>query len=106
MNREPYIPFKNNGLFVVPRSGKKAGKVIQMASAPADAELTGPYFSPDGKTMVFAKGNTGKKKGTADVNLYISRFRNQSWSEPRMLAISKPDAWDSSPAERPEVRKP
>ena len=55
-------------------------------------------FSPDGKTMVFAKGNTGKKKGTADVNLYISRFRNQAWSEPRMLPISKGNAWDSSPA--------
>ena len=54
-------------------------------------------FSPDGKTIVFAKGNTGKRKGTADVNLYISRYRNKSWSEPRMLSISKPDTWDSSP---------
>jgi len=54
-------------------------------------------FSPDGKTIVFAKGNTGKRKGTADVNLYISRYRNRSWSEPRMLSISKPDTWDSSP---------
>ena len=54
-------------------------------------------FSPDGKTVVFAKGNTGKRKGTADVNLYISRYRNKAWSEPRMLSISKPDTWDSSP---------
>ncbi len=55
-------------------------------------------FSPDGKTMVFAKGNTGKRKGTADVNLYISRYRNKAWSEPRMLSISRPDTWDSSPS--------
>lgn len=55
-------------------------------------------FSPDGKTMVFAKGNTGKRKGAADVNLYISRFRNNEWSEPRILPISKQDSWDSSPA--------
>jgi peptidoglycan-associated lipoprotein len=54
-------------------------------------------FSPDGKTLVFAKGNTGKRKGTADVNLYVSRYRNKAWSEPRMLSISKPDTWDSSP---------
>jgi len=54
-------------------------------------------FSPDGKTLIFAKGNTGKRKGTADVNLYISRYRNKAWSEPRMLSISKPDTWDSSP---------
>ncbi len=55
-------------------------------------------FSPDGKTMVFAKGNTGKRKGAAEVNLYISRYRNNAWSEPRILPISKQDAWDSSPA--------
>jgi len=55
-------------------------------------------FSPDSKTMVFAKGNTGKRKGTSEVNLYISRYRNNSWSEPRILPISKQDSWDSSPA--------
>jgi len=55
-------------------------------------------FSPDGKTMVFARGNNGKRKGTQDVNLYISRFRNRKWSEPRMISISNPEFWDSTPA--------
>lgn len=55
-------------------------------------------FSPDGKTMVFARGNSGKRKGTQDVNLYISRFRNRKWSEPRMISISNPESWDSTPA--------
>ncbi|TRX58869.1 OmpA family protein [Fulvivirga sp. M361] len=55
-------------------------------------------FSPDGKTMVFAKGNSGKKKGTAEVNLYITRNRNGVWTEPRMLNINNPGYWDSSPA--------
>ena len=55
-------------------------------------------FSPDGKTMVFARGNSGKKKGTADVNLYISSNRNGVWSEPRMLNINNPGYWDSTPA--------
>ena len=41
---EPYMPFKNNSLFVVPRYGKDQGKVIRVASAPRDAELTGPWF--------------------------------------------------------------
>lgn len=54
-------------------------------------------FSPDGRTMVFAKGNSGKKRGTQDVNLYISRYRNKEWTEPRMLSISDPENWDSSP---------
>jgi secreted PhoX family phosphatase len=46
MHKEPYTAFKNNGLFMVPRAGKRAGEVIQMASAPFDAELTGPWFAP------------------------------------------------------------
>ncbi|WP_155186566.1 OmpA family protein [Fulvivirga lutimaris] len=55
-------------------------------------------FSPDGKTMVFARGNSGKRKGTADVNLYMSVLRNGQWLEPRMLNINNPGYWDSSPA--------
>ncbi len=61
-------------------------------------------FSPDGKTMVFAKGNTGKKKGAVDVDLYISRYRNNVWSEPVMININDPDWWDSAPAFSPDGR--
>lgn len=61
-------------------------------------------FSPDGKTMVFAKGNTSKKKSAEDVDLYISRFRNGVWSEPIMININDPAAWDSSPAFSPDGR--
>jgi outer membrane protein OmpA-like peptidoglycan-associated protein/tetratricopeptide (TPR) repeat protein len=55
-------------------------------------------FSPDGKTMVFAKANSGKKKGTYDVNLYSSRLRNGTWTEPKQLNINKLNSFDSSPA--------
>ena len=55
-------------------------------------------FTPDGKTMVFAKGNTGKRRGSSDVDLYLSRFRNGTWSEPTPLNINDSEAWDSSPA--------
>lgn len=55
-------------------------------------------FSPDGKRMVFARGNNGKRKSTADVNLYITTNRRGSWSEPRMLNINNPGYWDSTPA--------
>jgi peptidoglycan-associated lipoprotein len=61
-------------------------------------------FSPDGKIMVFAKGNTGKRKGGNDVDLYISRFRNGVWGEPLPLNINDPEAWDSSPAFSPDGR--
>lgn len=61
-------------------------------------------FSPDGKIMVFAKGNSGKRKGTNDVDLYLTRFRNGVWTEPVALNINDPDAWDSSPAFSPDGR--
>jgi peptidoglycan-associated lipoprotein len=64
-------------------------------------------FSPDGKTMVFGKGNTGRRRGTnstEDVDLYISRFRNNVWSEPVPININDPNAWDSSPCFSPDGR--
>jgi peptidoglycan-associated lipoprotein len=62
-------------------------------------------FSPDGKTMVFAKGNNGKRKGTnptEDVDLYITRFRNNVWTEPIPININDPNSWDSSPTFSPD----
>lgn len=55
-------------------------------------------FSRDGNTMVFARGNSGKRKGTQEVNLYITRYRNGEWSDPEFLNINDPSAWDSTPA--------
>ena len=55
-------------------------------------------FSPDGNTMVFARGNAKGKKGGEEVNLYISYFRGGKWSEPEMMRISDPRSWDSTPA--------
>lgn len=55
-------------------------------------------FTKDGKTVVFARGNTGKKKGAADVDLYMSRFVNGQWVEPRLIPVSDSASWDGSPA--------
>ncbi len=63
-------------------------------------------FSPDGRTMVFARGNSGKRKGGGDVDLYISRFRNGQWTEPQIITggVNTPDFWDSTPAFSPDGR--
>ncbi len=66
VDKGPLKGFGNNGLFVVPRTGPDAGKVIQVASAPNDAELTGPCFSPDYKTLFLSvqhPGELSKKNG-------------------------------------------
>lgn len=61
-------------------------------------------FSPDGRIMIFAKGNTGKRKGNPDVDLYMARFRNGQWEEPRQININQPDSWESTPAFGPDGR--
>ena len=66
MHKEPYTEFKNNGLFFVPREGEQAGQVIQVASAPTDAELTGPWFAPDGKTLFLSVQHPGENSLTLD----------------------------------------
>jgi peptidoglycan-associated lipoprotein len=59
-------------------------------------------FTPDGRTMIFGKGNTGKRKGSDDVDLYISRFRNGQWSDPTLININTPRNWESTPAFSPD----
>jgi peptidoglycan-associated lipoprotein len=61
-------------------------------------------FTPDGKLMIFARGNTGKRKGTFDVDLYLSRFRNGVWTEPLPININTPKFWESTPALSPDGR--
>ena len=90
MNREgnPYLPFKNNSLFVIPRYGEDLGKVIRVASAPKDAELTGPWFSPDGKTLFLSVQHPGEQ--TQDKNNPTSTwpFDNEGIPKPAVVAIT------------------
>ncbi len=56
-----YKKFGNNGLFCIPTQGKNAGEVIQVASAPNEAEFTGPCFSEDYKTLFLSVQHPGEK---------------------------------------------
>lgn len=84
----PYMPFKNNGLFVIPRYGEDAGKVIRVASAPRDAELTGPWFSPDGKTLFLSVQHPGEQ--TTDLSQPSSTwpFDADKIPKPAVVAIN------------------
>ncbi len=56
-------------------------------------------ITKDGKTMIFARGNSGAKKGPTDVDLYKTTMGSDGkWTDPVMLAISDADAWDACPA--------
>jgi uncharacterized protein len=49
----------NNGLYFIPLRGPGAGKAIMVASAPRDAEFTGPMFSEDYKTLFLSVQHPG-----------------------------------------------
>lgn len=59
-------------------------------------------ISPDGSSIIFAKGNSGKASGYSEVNLFFTRYRNGQWTEPRPLSINDANSWDSTPALSPE----
>lgn len=60
IGRGPYEGLGNNGLYVFLRSGAHQGQVIRVASAPTDAEFTGPCFSPDYKTLFLSVQHPGE----------------------------------------------
>jgi uncharacterized protein len=66
MNTGIYKSFKNNGLYFIPMHGSRAGQVFQVASAPRDAEFTGPCFTPDGETLLLSVQHPGEL--TMDLN--------------------------------------
>lgn len=80
----------------------KIGKPeLLSASIFADDRNEGsPAFSADGKMVVFARGNSGKRKDLSpDVDLYLSRYvEGQGWSEPSRISASDSLAFDGSPA--------
>ena len=46
--------------------GASSGDVFQFASAPVQAELTGPAFTPDGKTLFLAVQHPGEESESTD----------------------------------------
>ncbi len=66
VGKGPYEPFGNNGLFVVPTSGPSAGDAFQFASGPADAELTGPWFSENEETLFLSVQHPGEESPSLD----------------------------------------
>ena len=87
MHREPYAAFKNNGLFLVPRTGKQAGQVLQMASAPRDAELTGPWFAPDGETLFLSVQHPGEMTTSLDAMTSHWPEGGDAMPKPSVVAI-------------------
>ena len=60
-------------------------------------------ISPDGNTIVYARGNSTSKKDLPDVSLFASYFRGAAFTEPVFLALNEdPAFWNSTPAFSPD----
>lgn len=123
LNNELYFTSNRGSGKIYEAEGKPFSNIYKVASRGANVDLNTLValpssinsegvndgcitFSPDGKIMVFAKGNTGKKKGAEDVDLYISRFRNGEWTaaQPITGSVNSPSHWESTPAFSPDGR--
>ncbi len=123
LNNELYFTSNRGSGKIYEAEGKPFSNIYKVASRGANVDLNtlSPLpatvntegindgcvtFSPDGKVMVFAKGNTGKKKGSEDVDLYISRFRNGEWTAAQAItgSVNTPGHWESTPSFSPDGR--
>ena len=87
LNTPTYEKFGNNGLFVLLRNGDQAGQIIQIASAPVEAEFTGPCFSPDWKTLFLSVQHPGEKSTSLN-NLTSTWPKKKGGPRPSVITIT------------------
>ena len=95
LNGGIYKHFKNNGLFVIPTMPHKnvkedeVGEAYQFASAPKEAEMTGPSFTPDETTLFLSVQHPGEE--TKDINNPTSMWphrKGDTIPRPAVVAIT------------------
>jgi len=89
LNQGIYTHFANNGMFVIPTMGKDAGEAYQFASAPIEAELTGPSFTPDETTLFLAVQHPGEE--SENLNNLTSKWphrKGDTMPRPGVVAIT------------------
>jgi secreted PhoX family phosphatase len=90
INKPPFKSFGNNGLYIVPQEGRYAGKAVQVVSAPMDAELSGPFFAPDGKTLFLSVQHPGEESKTLENPTSHWPHGGSNMPRPSVVAITGP----------------
>lgn len=85
IEKKAYKGFGNNALHYIPMSGAYAGQVFQVASAPVDAELTGPTFAPDGETLFLSVQHPGER--SKSLSKLTSHWPNGGDEVPRSCVV-------------------
>jgi hypothetical protein len=65
LNTGIYTFMANNGMFMFRTSGPYAGIAYQFASGPTECEMTGPSWTPDGRTLFLSVQHPGEESKSA-----------------------------------------
>ena len=79
--------------------------VQQLPEFPNEAGLNqgAIAISPDGNTIVYARGNSASRRDLPDVSLFASYFRGAGFTEPVFMPVNEePAYWNSTPAFSPD----
>jgi uncharacterized protein len=99
--------FGNNSIWCIPMGGEAAGTPFLFGTAPMDAELTGPFFTPDTKTLFLAVQHPGEVNGSrkdmaAESRQYAMRMPGgQPFMQTRKVPIGS--NWPSKKANDPPI---
>ena len=73
----------NNSMFFFATEGPDAGKAVHFASGPVECELTGPYWTPDGKTLFLSVQHPGEESESLSALTSHCRIRTAALSRVR-----------------------
>lgn len=89
----------NNGMFFFPTEGPDVGQAFRFCTGPVEAELTGPVWTPDGKTLFLAVQHPGEDSESLDA--LTSNFAAREGTNvprPTLVAISGFPGWERADA--------
>lgn len=84
----------NNSMFFFATEGPDAGKAVHFASGPVECELTGPYWTPDGKTLFLSVQHPGEESESPDALTSHWPYQDgHSVPRPGVVAITGFPGW-------------
>lgn len=84
----------NNSMFFMPTEGPDVGKAFRFAVGPVEAEMTGPVFSPDGRTLFLSIQHPGEDSESLDaLTSNFAAAEGSNVPRPTLVAISGFPGW-------------
>jgi uncharacterized protein len=86
----------NNSMFFFPTEGPDVGKAFRFAVGPIEAEMTGPVWTPDGKTLFLAVQHPGEDSESAEnpTSTFAAR-QGTTIPRPTLVAITGFPGWSA-----------